>query len=163
MPDLLVHGMKQQLDLLFSDAAALQSHLRNSSFARDGVIQAEMSRYLCVRVSGFLDAAVSHILAMHIDGLSAPTVARFASLCLGRLQNLNAEKLTRLLNNFDPAWADSFSAFLDPKKKDDIDSLVANRNNIAHGRPTTVTYSRVSVFYATAREVVDYIDGSVPR
>jgi hypothetical protein len=162
--DAVIHGLQKQIEGLFKDADELYRHLRVSAYARDMAIQAEFAQYLCVRTSGLVDASVSHILSKHIDHpANRSTVRRFAQIRLGRISNLNSERLCKLLSEFDVHWKEMLESFLDSRRKDALDSLVANRNNIAHGRPTTVTVSRVTEFYKRAVEIIDYVDTLVPR
>jgi hypothetical protein len=164
VPDAQLHSVKQQVARLFVDADGLYRHLRDSDFDRELAIQAEFARYLCVRVSGLFDASVGHILAKHIGhAANRKTVQRFAVLKLGNVTNLNARRLLKLFSEFDDQWRRDLEVFLDQRRKDALDSLVANRNNIAHGRPTTVTFSRVTEFHSRVTEVIDFIDNLVPN
>jgi hypothetical protein len=164
VPDPQVQGLKQQVDALFKDADALYKKLRADGYPRESAVQAAFAQYLCVRVSGFVDASVGHILSKHIaHQANKVTVRRFAEIKLGKVTNLNAERLCRLLSDFDAQWRTQLETFLNVERRDALDSVVANRNNIAHGRPTTVTFSRVSEFHKRATEIIDYVDGLVPR
>ena len=47
---------------------------------------------------------------------------------------------------------------LNEEIKDAIDSLIANRNNIAHGQPVGVTYHKVKYWYEKVQEAVMIIN-----
>jgi hypothetical protein len=157
-----IHGLQQQVRSLFTDAAALGHHLRSNTFPSETAVQAAFAQYLCVRVSGLVDACIGHILSVHLaHPANRPTARRFAEIRLGNVTNLNARRLSRLLGEFDAQWQVELDAFLDVERRDALDSLVANRNAIAHGRPTTVTFSRVSEFHKRAVEIIDFVNALV--
>jgi hypothetical protein len=155
--------MQQQVKALFTEAADLAHHLRGNTYAAEAAVQAAFAQYLCVRVSGLVDACVGDILGGHLaHPANRPTARRFAEIRLGKITNLNSQRLCRLLGEFDQQWQAKAEAFLDVERRDALDSLVANRNAIAHGRPTTVTFSRVSEFHKRAVEIIDFVRALVP-
>jgi hypothetical protein len=121
-------------------------------------IQADVARYLCVRVCGFVDVAVNHLLSAYIDKHAPPKLARFASLSFGRHQNLKANRLMELVGVFDEQWQQELEAFLTVQRRDALDSLVDNRNNIAHGRSTGITHVRVKQYYEPVLELIDFLE-----
>jgi RiboL-PSP-HEPN len=68
-------------------------------------------------------------------------------------------KILELARSFDPEWADELEAVTIGKLKDAIDSIVANRHNIAHGQYTGITLAAIIDYYASAVKVLELIEG----
>ena len=77
------------------------------------------------------------------------------------LQNPRAGYIADLIGSFDASWRDELETFWGGRIKDLIDSIAANRNNIAHGRSVGVSMSRLSDFYAAYVDVVKFLDGLI--
>jgi hypothetical protein len=67
---------------------------------------------------------------------SHPAVARYVSQKLYFFQNPSAENILELVRSFDPSIAAAFESAIGSKGKDAIDSVVNNKNQLAHGKGT---------------------------
>jgi hypothetical protein len=70
----------------------------------------------------------------------------------------NAEKILQLTGDFDAAWREQFATYMGDERKEHIDNVVANRNQIAHGANIGITYMRASNYFSSADEVVVCIE-----
>ena len=77
---------------------------------------------------------------------------------LRRPGNLNTEQLLQFVGSFNPDWRSELEKFVAGERKDALDSVVANRNNIAHGESVSLTYVRIKDYYKYICEVLDFID-----
>ena len=77
---------------------------------------------------------------------------------LRRLGTLNTEQLLQFVGAFDPDWHNKLKQFVIGERKDALDSVIANRNNIAHGESVGLTYMRIRDYYKRICEVVDFVD-----
>lgn len=146
----LVTAQRSRLDATFN---------RISNLPEDQLeLRADFARYLCVLVSGFIESVVSDIAADHCFRRSSLTVRNFVESRLGRTGNLNTEQLLQFVGSFDPDWRSQLERFVAGKRKDALDSVVANRNKIAHGESIGLTYVRIKDYYNYVCEVVDFID-----
>jgi len=128
-----------------------------SSLPADDEILAHWARYLCVLTSGFIEVGVRQILSEYSRRKAAQEVARFATNRIEWLMNLNTEKIRGVLTCFNPDWCDSFDKKITDEQKDAIDSIVANRNNIVHGRPVGISYTVIKRYYEQACGVLDWL------
>lgn len=110
--------------------------------------------YLCVLTSGLLEASLKSILTEYVTARSHPDVTNFVESKLEGITNLNEERVYKLLNSFRPAWAELFRERRTDTQKDALDSVIANRNQIAHGRSVGLTLSRMKAYH---REIVKVI------
>ena len=140
---------KQRLDKLFTQISA---------FSGESELQSQWARYLCVLVSGFLEVSICATYNQFAKNSASPQVANFVKCKLDDFQNPKMGKIIELTRAFDSEWANKLEAATDGKLKDAVDSIVANRNQIAHGRDVGITYTRIKTYYEDAIKVVDLIE-----
>ena len=140
---------KQRLDHIF---------LQVSAFSSAPELKSHWARYLCVLVSGFVETSIQTIFSEYAKKRSSPEVASYVESRLKRFQNPSMQRIINLIGEFNPVWRESFEMATDGEPKDAINSIVANRNNIAHGESVGITYSRIQQYYENAIKVVDLID-----
>ena len=121
-------------------------------------VRADFARYLCILVSGFVESVVSDIATDHCRNRSAPTVMSFVESRLRRPVNLNAEQLLQFVGAFNRDWRNELDRFIAGERKDALDSVVANRNNIAHGESVNLTYVRIRDYYRYICEIVEFLE-----
>jgi hypothetical protein len=121
-------------------------------------LRAHWPRYLCILTSGYLETSVRAILVVYAQEKSSPLVMNYVSKQLESLQNPKMEKICNLLGSFNSEWEGHLRANTEGELKDAVDSIVANRNNIAHGRDTGISYATVHEYYQSVKDVVALIE-----
>ena len=139
---------KDRLDDLFKQVSEVS----------DINLQGHWARYLCVLVSGFIEVSIRAILTEYVKNKSAPSVANYVVRGLDRFQNPNMERILQTLGTFNPAWADEISKLTEGELKDAVDSVIANRNNIAHGGNLSIRYRTIASYYDNAVKVIEIIE-----
>lgn len=122
-------------------------------------LRADFACYLCVVVSGFVEAEIASIARSHSRTRASDTVFNFVDSRLTRPGNLNAERLLQMVGTFSPEWRDQLEQYISGERRDALDSVVANRNSIAHGESVGLTYDRMRGYFGRVREVVDFVEG----
>lgn len=150
MKNIKVRSDKQRLDALFSKVEELPSE--------DFELKSHWARYLCILVSGFLETAIREIFAEYAKNKASPYIVNYVVAQLSSLQNPKMEKILQLTRCFNPKWAESLKDATEGELKDSVDSIVNNRNQIAHGKQTNITYHTISSYYQDAIKVVDLIE-----
>lgn len=140
---------KQELDALFT---------KISSFPEDAEIRSHWARYLCIRVSGFLEVAVRSIYSKYAKDKAAPFVANYIEKQLSSFQNPNMEKILNVSRAFNPEWADTLEKIVEGEIKDSIISIVATRHKIAHGDNVGITYAKMQGYYKNAVKLVELLE-----
>jgi hypothetical protein len=158
MRDVVLVSQKQQLDALFTRAEAVYGLLRGGGFKYEFEVQADLARYLCVRVSGFVDLAVTHLFQAYVTRHAPPKLVRFVTSSIVRHQNLKANRLLEITASVDLQWERELALFLTAERTDALNSLVENRNQIAHGRSTAITHIRVRRYYLPAIEIIEFLE-----
>ena len=156
MSDKEILRYKSQLDDLFSKISTLDS---------DFEMQSHWAKYLCIRVSGFLEVAVSTIYKNYAKNKAAPFVVNYVDKQLSSFQNPNMEKILKITRSFNHKWAEEIELKLknNSEIKDSIDSIVDVRNKIAHGENVGITYIRIKRYYEVALELVGFLEEQCNR
>lgn len=142
---------KQQLDWLIQQAASLHGDQLE--------LQAHWARYLCVLAAGFLENALAEVYSRYARGCANPQVANYVEVVLGRLQNPKSDKFLSIARAFDRSWEEDLQAFIEENgRKDAIDSIMANRHQIAHGKDSGISLVRVKEYLGRSIEVIEYIE-----
>lgn len=121
-------------------------------------IQSHWARYLCVLVSGFLERSIRMIYGSYARSSAAPNVANFVEEELKYFQNPTMGKMLELARAFSPDWGAELKGATEGELKDAVDSIVANKNNIAHGESVGITFTRIKDYYERAVQVLELID-----
>ena len=144
----LVNRYRSRLDGLFGKVSAID----------DLEMQSQWSRYLCVLVSGFIEEAIRAIVGEYAAVRSSREIANYVEKKLGRETNLNMSKIVSLLSQFDPDIGKELERRTNGELKDAIDSIVANRHPIVHGRDVSVSYARIHDWYKETVKVIEIVD-----
>ena len=122
-------------------------------------LQAHWARYLCILASGLVENGLKEIYSEFIKNKAAKPVADYAISYLSKLQNPKAEKVMELVGSFRQEWRAELETYLaDDGRKDAIDSIINNRNQIAHGKDVGVTVVRVSRYFEKIVTVLEFIE-----
>ncbi len=152
MNEVVLVAYRQRLSDLFN---------RSSTFIDDPELLSHWARYLCVLVSGYLEIALQHYYCEFSKSKAHPYVCSFAMANIKDFMNPKMEKILQLSGEFSKEWREKLEAFVEGERKDAVDSIVANRNNIAHGRPVGLTVVRMKRYFDRAVEVTEFVKRQV--
>ena len=147
MPVLSVTRRESQLDDLFDRIGEIA----------DISLQAEFCRYLCVRVSGYIEQSIEDILFEHARHRSGPTVVRYVGRTVDRT-NLKAERLLETVGRFDGDLRKELERYMAGERKAALDSIMDHRNHVAHGEMTSISYYNLRRYYDNVKAIVKYVD-----
>ena len=151
---------------LASQLDSLNSLLAVTDTATGGNIElvGHWGRYLCVLTAGFLENALREVYGEFVRNAASPQVARFAAKRLEDSSNPKAGRFIETAQSFDPIWANDLEAFLDAnggRRRNAIDSIMSNRNQIAHGESAQVSVGRVREYLPGCIQVVEFIENQL--
>jgi hypothetical protein len=144
-----IHRQKQKLDALFE---------KTKEFSHDIEIQSHWARYLCVLVSGFLETAVRTTFIEHAKTRSSTTIANYVSRQLDRFSSASMGNIISLTSSFNAEWGDTLQQATEGELKASVDSVVAIRHQIAHGRDTGISYTQLYQYYQDIVKVVELLE-----
>ena len=139
---------EQRLDNLFK---------RVSTLSYDPEMQSHWARYLCVLVSGYLEMSLIAVYRQYTQTRAEEKVVNYVTRNLSRFQNPNMERICQLVGSFNQNWEEELRLFVDDEVKDSIDSIVANRNQISHGKDVGITYITMNNYYQNAKRLVEFL------
>jgi len=118
------------------------------------------ARYLCVLLSGHIEESVRLTLTDFCKDKAHRSIANYVESRLDTLTNLNEEKLHSTLCNFNVDWGENFRATRTDAQKDALNSVIANRNQIAHGRSVGLTLSTMKNYYREVKSLLRLVENT---
>jgi hypothetical protein len=149
--DRTVQGARQKIENLLEKT-------KGPIFNDEPELQAQLARYLCVLLSGHIEQSLISLMREHARNKSAPTIFGYAEYNLSRLQNAKFEDILQLLGRFNPSWRDRFENGVSEEIKDAVDSVVNNRNQIAHGMDVGISIVTFERFYKCVRTLLTELE-----
>jgi hypothetical protein len=128
------------------------------AFSGDPLTKAYLTYYLCVRVSGFIEDCVRTVFSDYVDANSKNSVKTFAIAKLKKFPNPTWSAILALTKDFDENWAKQLKTNVDNSCSDAVDSIVTNRNIIAHGGSSSITLNELEGYYRKAIQVIDELE-----
>ncbi len=142
--------LKNQLDELY-----IRADPRSIS---DPEIAGDLARYLCIRVSGYLEQATAIILRNYCEKNSYGDVQKFAMSWLDRTPNLSSDAMLNLVGKFNRSASDELKGFLEIEERgSSLNSLIGIRNDIAHGRNQGLSRTQAWQYFEVAELVIEWL------
>lgn len=142
-----LHEISSRLDRVFESFRIID----------DDEIKSHYARYLCILTSGYLEESIKIIIKNYVMKRASPTISNHINSSISNLTNLKTERIGKYLNTFNSEWKEKFEKELTHEEKTAIDSIVENRNQIAHGKNVGVSYIGVKEWYKNVKRVVEKI------
>lgn len=142
-----LHEITSRLDKVFEA----------SDKVKDDELKAYLSQYMCVLTSGYIEESFKILIREYVEAKSAPFVMNHVISWNNKITNLKCAKIGQLLNTFSTSWKDEFDQLLTDREKDAIDSVVANRHLIAHGRNINISYVQIKEWYKETKHAINKI------
>lgn len=136
--------LEKNLDNLFSEVSLL---------SEGDIYKAHLSRYLCVRTSGYLESVMRNLIANYCDGTSPQQIQSYILKKTKYITNLEYRKIVKILGEFSHEWMNDFENRINDQQRSSLNSVVSNRNNIAHGNSDSITYRDMKNYYLDIKEV----------
>ena len=121
-------------------------------------LKATLARHLSVVSAGILEECVRLHISEYARIKSPHFIAAFVTSRIGFTTNLTAEKLSRLFGEFDDRLAEEISIFLDDRRRAALNSLIALRHSVAHGKDNGASFLTVAAYKDVVLEILDKID-----
>jgi hypothetical protein len=124
-------------------------------------LQGHWGKYLCVVAAGFLENGLQIIYSDFAARSASVHVARYVSERLAGVSNPNAQRFIDVAGAFNPGWREELEEYLNadaPSRKDALDSIMNNRNQISHGGNVGISVHRVRDYLNRCVEVLEFIE-----
>ncbi len=127
----------------------------------DPEIQAYFARYIVVFASGVYEDCVEHLFTEFAQKYGNAGIASFFSNMLdSHFRNPDFGSLKGLLKQVNPNYGIELENRLTatPGSRDALDSMVNNKNAVAHGKPATATLGDVKIFHQQILPIFDAVE-----
>jgi hypothetical protein len=151
MKSLAAQSLMDQIDSSIKDCSSISSsHLSIESY---------LAKYLIVFISGIYEESIETIVNEMVDKLGNSNVSLYVKDRLNRnFQNPSYDTINDLIKKFgNPVWTTRLNA-LPLDAKDSINSIVQNKNAIAHGSPVILTIGDVINYHVNSKQIIATID-----
>lgn len=120
-------------------------------------------KFACVMVCGYLELTSRETLLAYVALRSDPSVKRYVASRIRRFNTPTSARLLELVDAFDHDHRNELHAFMGDQIRDQVDSIVSNRNLIAHGYDVGLTLNRVHQYFLSADRVAKKIRELFPE
>ena len=124
-------------------------------------MQSYIAQFLSVYISGSMEEGLRILLIEFAKPGSPDEIHKFTKHNVEGFTTPFANNIKQLLNKFSSDWGSEFSTRIEHSQKASLDSLVVNKNNIAHGRQSLITLVDVEKFYKDCQKIIELIDDIV--
>lgn len=152
MNNVSIVRLKDRLDALFESTRRLPDSDETRS---------HWARYLCVLVSGFIEESVRVLLTDYSSTHADKRIQNFIAYRLIRVQNPKVGVILDLLGNFDESWRDNYATQIRGELGAAIDSVVAVRHEIAHGKSTGISVVTISDYWKRVVQAIEILEATI--
>jgi hypothetical protein len=126
----------------------------------DDYTKSHIAKYLTVLCSGIFEDIFKHfILELAQKDKMGDEIKEFIfKKVRWSLQNAKYSKLISFLEEFNLEWAKKLNAIIEEKNKDALSSIVNNKNLIAHGDSSTITFPLIKQHYENSKIIIYELD-----
>ena len=128
------------------------------SKGEDGEIDSYLAKYLCILCSGFLEESVRTIYGNYAESKSHRNVTEYVKKRLKFFQNADYDSIIQLTYAFSNEWGKSLDVFATDEMKTSINSIVNNKNLLAHGSNSGITYDALKKYFENSLKVLDFLE-----
>lgn len=120
-------------------------------------IQSIFAKYLCVRVSGYLECCLKEEINSFVEKRCSRQIQSFIATAIKNTTNLTSDKITETLKRFSQNWSENFKNNMTEELMQSVGSIYNNRNSIAHGGSCNISLRDVKQHYSNIQNVVNVI------
>ena len=161
MKSLSAQILLNQIDITISNIELIASHNIINYSNTHPVESSLFAGYLVVYICGIYEEVIETIVKEKFARVKRKYISRYVELVLGRsFRNPKTGVITELLNTINKNWGEKIDN-LPERNKSALNSIVGNKNGLAHGRSINVTLREVIQFYNDSKVVIEKIDDIV--
>ncbi len=136
----------------------LDSLITRAESQDDLELRADLAKYACLRLAGFLEQALLSCGRSVVAAESRGRAASFADSHLDKSFNPRRDAITAFVGRFDTGWQEQVELFLgESERGQTINALVGIRNQIAHGANQGISIERVKEYRSVVTLLLDCI------
>lgn len=115
--------------------------------------KARFAQLMTILASGYLEAVCRDVMLAYTGKRAHQNIVNFVSRKLSRTPNPKMENILQLIREFDQNVANKLEEFTDGTIKDSVNSIVAIRNQIVHGRSASISVGRITQYFQDTKKL----------
>lgn len=128
----------------------------------DPELASDLARYLCLRVAGYLEQAMSVCIRDRCLKGSWGIAQSFAMSWTDRMPNMSADAYVKVVGRFGPALASGANDVLaEDERRATLNSLIGIRNDIAHGKNQGISREQAWEYFKVVEVLADWFAGQI--
>jgi hypothetical protein len=139
-----------KIELLAKTASTLSAEME--------LVKSELCKHCCILAPAAIDVCIEDCLLEYSERGKDRRIVSYIKRQIGRARNPTVSTLCIMLESFDQTWKTGLETYASDTIRSDIGSIVHNRNEIAHGRNSTITFGRLMPWIKTAKNVCAEIE-----
>lgn len=117
-----------------------------------------LSDYLVVFISGIYEDIIEYLFVRRVGKTKDKEIENLVKTLIGRqFRNPEFGKVKDLVDALDSKYGIALSK-LDKKHRDAIDSIVSNKNKVAHGGVSNATINDVAIYHNNALKIFEELE-----
>ena len=129
----------------------------------DDEVKGHFAKYLCIRTSGLVEVFFKTQIEDYAVGTSPKPIVSFVNHKFKTFTNINTKKINDLFEMFSLEWQQRFNDEMSEEQKSALNSVISNRNNIAHGNADSISLTNAKEYYLKVKEVLVILDGIISK
>ena len=126
----------------------------------DEYTKSHIAKYLTVLISGVYEDIIKNFI---LELAQRQTIAKELKEFIFNqvnwsFRNPSSENVGKFLKKFSSDWVESFKAYLNPQRRESLDAVVNNKNLIAHGNSSEITFADIKKHYENSKNIIIYLD-----
>lgn len=121
-------------------------------------LQAEFSKYLCILSSGFFEECIKLVFEKYSVNHGDERILKFIIKQFKHRTNFTDKKIAELLDEFSAEWGSEYRILRDDSQAEALNSIYTNRNLIAHGKDSGISYAALKPYYEAIKRLVKTVD-----
>jgi hypothetical protein len=129
----------------------------------DDELKSILVKLFCVRTAGLLEVFLKTRISEYSKGKVPNEINRFLTVKFKDITNLKSSKISDVLTSFSTGWAEEFDAYIEDheREKASLDSIIAQRHNIAHGQSSSISNALMTQYYEDVKRIVGHLDSII--
>lgn len=129
----------------------------------DDELKSHISKYLTVLISGTYEDIIKNVIKEYVFKENVTKeIKNFTSRQINIIfRNPTSKNLKSFLNQFNKKWFIELKEKIDGTNFEALDSIVNNKNLIAHGENTSITFDDIKNYYEQSKTILIELDNIV--
>lgn len=125
----------------------------------DPELSSMLSSYLVVFISGIYEDIIEYLFTQRAGKNNDKEIENFVKILIDKqFRNPKYDNIKELIKALDPKYQSILQSKIDTKNKEGINSIVHNKNNVAHGKISNATINDIAIYNNNAIKIFEELE-----